>query len=95
MSELKRISGAKGPLTDLERSACNPDAITSGTFIIERSAVQEYINGLGSFVQGSFNELEEEEKINVIKLIGEMFVFAADKISSITAEHDAQNDFKC
>ena len=92
VSELERISGAKVPPTDLEKSAYNLDAITSGTFITECSAVQEYINGLGSFVQGSFNYLEEEEKINVIKIIGDMFVFAADKISSITVECDAQND---
>ena len=92
MNEMKKISGAKGPLTDLDSIACSLYYINSGTFTIDISAVKEYIRGLGYFFQGSFNEIEEEVKINVIKIIGNMFVFVAGKIRYITAERDAQND---
>ena len=57
VSKLKSIYGDKLPLTDLERITYNLYDITSGTFRIDRSALQEHINGLVSFVQGSFNEL--------------------------------------
>ena len=59
VSKFKRLSGAKGPLADLERRACNPGVITNSAFIIEHSIVKEYIHGLGCFVQGIFNEIKK------------------------------------
>ena len=62
MSNLKRVYGAKGPLPYMERIYCNPDAITSGAFIVEHYSMHEYINSLGSFVQVILNDIEEEDK---------------------------------
>lgn len=81
---LHRISGCKGPITDDELNLLTEwDLIIDNKYVVQKSAIRNFLSGLGSFVHISTAELPPASLNDVVHAVGSMFLSAVVGLSAI------------
>lgn len=89
---LNRLSGCKGPVTEDELSVMNDwDQIVEQKYIVQKSAIRNFLSGLGTFVHAAMNELPPENLDEVVNKVGVMFLSAIVRLSRVISEQDSSN----
>lgn len=83
IQSLHRISGCKGPITDDELNLLSEwDLIIDSKYVVQKSAIRNFLSGLGSFVHISMSELPADALNEVIHAVGTMFLSAVVGLSA-------------
>lgn len=83
IQSLHRISGCKGPITDDELNLLSEwDLLIDSKYVVQKSAIRNFLSGLGSFVHISMAELPAESLNDVITAVGTLFLSAVVGLSA-------------
>lgn len=92
LQTFNRMSGCKGPVSDDELGLLGDwDFIEDQKYVIRKSAVRNFLNGLGSFVHLSINELAPPALDDLVQKVGIMFLAAIVRISAVIVERENSN----
>lgn len=65
---------------------------TSGAFIITHVNVKDSLDGLGLWIMGLLDELDDDKLFVLIGYVGKLFVQAANGIAKIVCQRDKANE---
>ena len=90
---LRELCPVEGPLSNEQvESVDTATHVTSGSYSVKLSSARAFIEDLGSFVIQSIRALEDDRIEMLVRSFAEMFVGLVDKLDSVVAERDANNN---
>ena len=87
-----RLVGATEEDVEVEGFPADFDIIMIGKFKTTRHKVEEFIRGLGSFVNTQFEQVSVNNRPALLDLIGQMFLEAATRLQKIVVERNSNNE---
>ena len=87
-----RLVGATEEDVKFEGFPADPDYIIIDRFKTTRHKVEEFIRGLGSFVNTQFEQISVNNRPGLLDLIGQMFLEAATRLQKIVVERNSNNE---
>ena len=87
-----RLVGATEEDVEVEGFPADFDIIMIGKFKKTRHKVEEFIRGLGSFVNTQFEQVSVKNRPALLDLIVQMFLEAATRLQKIVVERNSNNE---